>query len=148
MLTAERVVRLPLKFLLSLGGALRIRRRRLGGRSVGGGVGSGASRLYRVSQGDEVDVESAQFFVNSSLAPVLLIRRRLKSVEDVKGSGHAGVGVVSLGGAQLTLPTFATPELQEFFRMGRALRVILPTGEGRVIHLFVVYGYQGSGGGF
>ena len=35
----------------------------------------GAGWLYRVSQGDEVDGASAQFFVNSSLAPVLLVCR-------------------------------------------------------------------------
>ena len=56
---------------------LRIRCRRLGGRAVGG---RGCSRLYRVSQGDEVGVHCAQYFVNSSLAPVLLFR---KSVADV-----------------------------------------------------------------
>ena len=28
--------------------------------------------------------------------------------------------------------------------MGRAMRVTLPTGEGGVVHLFVVYAYQGS----
>ena len=61
-------------------GLLRIRCRRLGGRAVGR---SGASRLFRVSQSDEVDVQSAQYFVNSSLAPVLLFRRRLKSLADV-----------------------------------------------------------------
>ena len=61
-------------------GLLRIRSRRLGGRAVGG---RGSSKLYRVSQGDEVDVHCAQYFVNSSLAPVLLFRRRLKSVADV-----------------------------------------------------------------
>ena len=33
--------------------------------------------------------------------------------------GQAGVGVVSLG-ALLALPTFATPECKECFRMGRA----------------------------
>ena len=49
-------------------GLLRIRsRRRLGGRAVGG---RGSGRLYRASQGDEVDVHCAQYFVNSSLAPV------------------------------------------------------------------------------
>ena len=48
-------------------GFLRIRGRRLGGKAVG------------VSQGDEVDSNCAQFFVNSSLSPVL----RLKSVADV-----------------------------------------------------------------
>ena len=45
--------------------------------------GSGSGRLYRVSQGDHVDVHCAQFFVNSSLAPVVLFRRRLKSVAEV-----------------------------------------------------------------
>ena len=40
-----------------------------------------------VSQGDVVDASSAQFFVNSSLTPVLLFRRRLKSVADVQQHG-------------------------------------------------------------
>ena len=40
-------------------------------------------RLYRVSHGDEVEVHCAQYFVNSSLSPVLIFRRRLKSVADV-----------------------------------------------------------------
>ena len=61
-------------------GLLRIRNRRLGGRAAGGTV---SSRLYRVSQGDDVDVHCAQYFVHSSLSPVLLFRRRLKSVADV-----------------------------------------------------------------
>ena len=61
-------------------GLLRIRSRRLGGRAVGG---TGSSRLYRVSRGDDVDVHCAQNFVNSSLAPVLLFRWGLKSVADV-----------------------------------------------------------------
>ena len=61
-------------------GLLRIRKRRLGGRAVGG---KSSSRLYRVSRGDEVDVHCAQYFVHSSLSPVLLFRRRLKSVADV-----------------------------------------------------------------
>ena len=34
-------------------------------------------------QSDEVDVHCAQHFVNSSLCPVVLFRRRLKSVVDV-----------------------------------------------------------------
>ena len=57
-------------------------------------VAGDSSRLYRASQGDEVDVHCAQYFVNSSLSLVLLIRRRLKSVADVlKGipSYHLGV---------------------------------------------------------
>ena len=62
------------------GGLLRIRRRRLGGRAVGG---RGSSRLYRVSQGDDVDKHCAHYFVNSSPSPILLFRRRPKSVADV-----------------------------------------------------------------
>ena len=54
---------------------LQIRRRRLGGRAAGG---AGSRKLFWVSQGDDVDVASAQYFVN--LAPVLLFRRRFKSV--------------------------------------------------------------------
>ena len=61
-------------------GLLRIRCRRRGGRAAGG---TSWSRLYRVSHGDEVDEHCAQYFVNSSLSPVLLFRRRLKSVADV-----------------------------------------------------------------
>ena len=61
-------------------GLLRICSRRLGGRAVGK---RGSCRLYRASHGDEVDKHCAQYFVNSSLSPVLLFRRRLKSVADV-----------------------------------------------------------------
>ena len=69
-------------------GLLRILSRRFGGRVVGG---MDSSRLYRISQGDEVDVHCAQYFVNSSLAPVVLFRRRLKSVADVlKGNRRRG----------------------------------------------------------
>ena len=75
-------------------GLLRIRCRRLGGRAVGG---TGSSRLYRACQGDEADKHCAQFFVNSSLSPVLLFRRRLKSVADVL-KGIRSKGLHSLGG--------------------------------------------------
>ena len=70
-------------------GLLRLRSRRLGERAAGG---TGSSRLYRVSHGDEVDVHCAQYFWNSSLSPVLIFRRRLKSVADVlKGIRNKGV---------------------------------------------------------
>ena len=76
-------------------GLLRIRSRRLGGRAVGG---RGSGRLYRASQGDEGDVHCAQYFVNSSLAPVVLFRRRLKSVADVlKGTRDKGFYLVQVG---------------------------------------------------
>ena len=58
--------------------------------------------------------------------------------------GHAGVGVVSLGGASLSLPSFVIPQFKEPSRLGRVLRTTLPTGKGGVVHLFVVHGYQGE----
>ena len=64
--------------------------------------------------------------------------------QDQVAGGHVGVGVISLGGAPLSLPSFVTPQLQEFFRLGRALRTTLLTGHGGVVHLFVVDGYQGA----
>ena len=63
--------------------------------------------------------------------------------QDQVDGGHAGVGVVGLASAPLALPSFVTPQFQEFFRLGRVLRTTLPTGKGGVVHLFVVYGYQG-----
>ena len=55
-----------------------------------------------------------------------------------------GVGVVSLGRLLPALPTFATCRFQEFFQLGRAWRVTLPTGVGRVVPSFVIYGSQGA----
>ena len=67
--------------------------------------------------------------------------------QDQVACGHAGVGVVSLGGAFVALPSGATPEFQEFFRLGRALRVTLPTG-GResVTPFFSLWIPRGGGG--
>ena len=62
--------------------------------------------------------------------------------QDQVAGGPAGVGVVSLGGAPLSRPSFVTPHFQEFFRLGRVLRTTRPTAQGGVVHLFVVYGYQ------
>ena len=66
------------------------------------------------------------------------------SGQDVTPGGHAGVGVISLHGAPLSLPTLFDPSFKEFFRIGRAMRVVLPLGNGGVVHLFVIYGYQGA----
>ena len=78
-----------LPFLVEV--CLRIRDRRVGGRAVGG---RGSGRLYRASQGDEVDVHCAQYLVNSSLALVV----RLKSVADVlKGIRDKGFYSVWVG---------------------------------------------------
>ena len=58
--------------------------------------------------------------------------------QDQVAGGHAGVGVVSLGGAPLALLSFVTPQFKEFFRLGRVLRTTPPAGKGGVVHLFVV----------
>ena len=58
--------------------------------------------------------------------------------------GHAGVGVVSLKGAPISMPSFATSAFRQFFDLGRLVRCVLPLGHGRVMHLVVVYGYQGA----
>ena len=58
--------------------------------------------------------------------------------QDQVAGGHAGVGVISLGGAHLSLPSFLTPQFQKFFKLGRVLRTTLPAAQGGVIHLFVV----------
>ena len=39
--------------------------------------------------------------------------------QDRIAGGHAGVGVVSLGGASPVSPSFVTPQSKEFFRLGR-----------------------------
>ena len=64
--------------------------------------------------------------------------------QDRIAGGHAGDGVISLIGAPLSLPSFVTPQFQDFFRLGRVLRTTLHTAQGGVVHLFVVYGYQGA----
>ena len=56
--------------------------------------------------------------------------------------GNAGVGVVSLRDAPLSLPSIATVQFQRFFDCGRAVRCVLPLGGGRVMHLVVLYAYQ------
>ena len=48
--------------------------------------------------------------------------------------GNAGVGVVSLRGAPLALPTFVTSQFEFFFDCGRAVRCLLPLASGRFLH--------------
>ena len=64
--------------------------------------------------------------------------------KDRIAGGHAGVVIVSLVGAPLSLPSIVTPQFHEFFELGRAMRTTLPTAQGGVVHLFVVYGCQGA----
>ena len=42
------------------------------------------------------------------------------------------------------MPTFAAAQFKRFFDCGRAVRCLLPLGAGRVMRLFVLYGYQGA----
>ena len=77
-----------------------------------------------------------------------LRRRGLASVwalsfQDTSHVGHAGVGVVSLRSAPLSLPTFATAQFERFFHCGRAVRCMVPVC-GRFLHLVLLYGYQGA----
>ena len=64
--------------------------------------------------------------------------------QDSSHVGNAGVGVVSLRGAPLSLPTLATSQFRRFFDCGRAVRCLVPVGSGRFMHLVVLYGYQGA----
>ena len=58
--------------------------------------------------------------------------------------GNAGVGVVSLRGAPLALPTFATTGFGRSFNLGRAIRCLVPLGSGRFMHFVVLYGCHGA----
>ena len=58
--------------------------------------------------------------------------------QDSSRVGNAGVGVVSLRGALISLPTFATAQFRRFFDCGRAVRCLLPVGSGRLTHLVVL----------
>ena len=64
--------------------------------------------------------------------------------QDTSHVGKAGVRVVSLRSAHLSLPTFATAQFQRLFDCGRAVRCLLPLGSGRFLNLVVLYGYQGA----
>ena len=52
--------------------------------------------------------------------------------------------MISLRGAPLSLPTFATAQFKRFFDCGRAARCMVPLGFGRFMHLVVLYGFQGA----
>ena len=67
------------------------------------------------------------------------------SCQDVTPGGHAGVGVIqSPWRPPFLFPTLFDSSFKEFFRIGRAMRVVLPLGNGGSVHLFVIYGYQGA----
>ena len=64
--------------------------------------------------------------------------------QDSSHVGNAGVGVVSMRGAPVALPSFAPSQFKVFFDCGRVVRCLLPLGAGRFMHLCVHYGYQGA----
>ena len=64
--------------------------------------------------------------------------------QDSSHVGHAGAGFISMRGAPVSLPTFATAQLKRFFDSGRAVRCILPLGSGRFMHSVVLCGYPGA----
>ena len=64
--------------------------------------------------------------------------------QDSSHVGNAGVGVVCLRGAPLSLPTSATVQFKRFFDCGRVVRCTLPLGADRFMRLVVLYGYQGA----
>ena len=55
--------------------------------------------------------------------------------QDSSHVADAGVGVLSMKGAPLALPTFATAQFKKFFDYGRVVRCMLPLGFGRFMHL-------------
>ena len=64
--------------------------------------------------------------------------------QDSSHVGNAGVGVISMRGAPVALPTFATALFKRFFDCGRAVRCLLPLGAGRFMYLEVLYGDQSA----
>ena len=58
--------------------------------------------------------------------------------------GHAGIGIVSLRGAIVAMPTFAIAAFRKYFDLRRLVRGVLPFGNGRLMHLVVAYGFQGA----
>ena len=64
--------------------------------------------------------------------------------QDSSHVGNAGVGVICMRGAPVSLSIFATAHIKRFFDGGGAVRCLLPLGAGRFMHLVVLYGYQGA----
>ena len=68
----------------------------------------------------------------------------VSACQETSHVGNTGVGVVSLKGASLSLPSFASAQFQRFFDCGSAVRCLLPLGRCRFLNLVVLYGYQGA----
>ena len=44
----------------------------------------------------------------------------------------------------MSLPSCSTSEFQAYFDTGQAIWCVVPVSSGRILHLFVVYGYHGA----
>ena len=67
--------------------------------------------------------------------------------QDASHVGHAGVGFVMFAWCAPSFVAFychCSVSAFFFFDCGRAVRCVLPLGGGRVMHLVVLYGYQGA----
>ena len=80
--------------------------------------------------------------VEHRLIPVRVASIRAPACQDSSHVGNAGVGVISMRGALVALPTFATAQFERFFDCGRAVRCLLPLGGGIFMHLVVLCGYH------
>ena len=123
--------------------------------------------MYRASQGDEVDVHCAQYFINSSLALVVLFRRRLKSVADVlRGIGSKGFaqsrwdalsrhwGAVCRHGPCGPISSlrpwddWIPPDLHGFYKWVFDSLELLNDSLSRLLSLVEILGFVGGLGGF
>ena len=84
------------------------------------------------------------FDIFASVGLGILARPPVNWVLRFSNVGNAGVGVISMRGAPVSLPTFTTAQFMRFFDYSRAIRCMLPLGAGRFMHLVVLYGYQGA----
>ena len=86
------VILLVVQLLPSIAAQYRCAPKRLDGRFH--------DRTYRTDHADEFDVARSGFFINSSLAPVLRFRCRLKTVynvlEGIRANGFSDTGMTAL----------------------------------------------------
>ena len=86
--------------------------------NVGGWLTSGDLTLDSCAQ--FLAIGEHRFFPSGARSVCHQLRRAghhsvwAPACQDQVAGGHAGVGVVSLGGASLSLPSFVTPQFQDF----------------------------------
>ena len=64
--------------------------------------------------------------------------------QDSSHVGHAGVGVVSVKGALVALPTCTAAQFWRFVDCGRSIRGLLPLGGGWFVHLVLFFRCRGA----